>query len=52
MVSILKKYKIRTFVLSNGIPLTPDKTDLIKENADTRIGVCLNTPAFDRETWS
>jgi hypothetical protein len=51
MVSILRKYKIRTFVLSNGIPLTPDKTDIIRENADTIVGVCLNTPAFDRDTW-
>lgn len=52
MVAVLKKYKVRTFVLSNGIPLTPEKTDIIKANTDTIIGICLNTPAFDRETWS
>jgi hypothetical protein len=39
-------------VLSNGIPLTPEKVDILKEYQDVLSGICLNTPAFDAETWS
>jgi hypothetical protein len=39
-------------VLTNGVPLTPDKVDIIKKYQDTISGICLNTPAFDAETWS
>jgi len=52
MIAVLKKYNVKTFVLSNGIPLTPDKTDIIKANTDTILGICLNTPAFERDIWS
>ena len=52
MVKILKKYNIKTYVLTNGVPLTPEKTDIIKANTDTVVGICLNVPAFEREIWS
>jgi hypothetical protein len=39
-------------VLSNGIPLTPEKVDILKQYQDCLSGICLNTPAFDAETWS
>lgn len=52
MVQVLKKYKIKTYILSNGLPLTPEKTDFIKLNLDTVLGICLNIPAFERETWT
>lgn len=52
MVQVLKKYNIKTFVLTNGIPLTPEKTDIIKQNTDTVVGICLNVPAFEKEIWS
>lgn len=52
MIAVLRKYGIKTYVLSNGVPLTPAKTDLIAQNTDVVVGVCLNVPAFEREIWS
>lgn len=52
MIQVLKKYNIKTYVLTNGIPLTPEKTDIIKQNTDTVVGICLNVPAFEKEIWS
>jgi hypothetical protein len=39
-------------VLSNGIPLTPEKVDLIIKYKGVVNGICLNTPGFDAEIWS
>lgn len=52
LLKLCRKYKLVTMVLSNGIPLTPDRVDLLKEYQDVLSGICLNTPAFDAETWS
>lgn len=52
LVHIFKKYNIRTYVLSNGVPLTPEKTDFIEKHQDTVVGICLNIPAFERDIWS
>ena len=52
ILKICRKYKLVTMVLSNGIPLTPEKVDILKEYQDCLSGICLNTPAFDAETWS
>lgn len=52
MFEVLRKYGLRTLILSNGIALSKDKVDLIKEYNDI-IGeqVCLNISAFERERW-
>jgi len=52
MCEILRKYKIKTYVLTNGIPLTREKTDLIKKYTDVVVGICLNVPAFEEDIWS
>ena len=52
MLELCRKYKLYTLVLSNGTTLTPEKTDLIKSYPDVINGICLNTPAFEAETWS
>ncbi len=52
LLKICRKYKLITMILSNGIPLTPDKIDLLQEYEDVLSGICLNIPAFDAETWS
>jgi MoaA/NifB/PqqE/SkfB family radical SAM enzyme len=52
MIEVLRKYNIKTYVLTNGIPLTPEKTDIIKKNLDIIVGICLNVPAFEKEIWS
>ncbi len=51
MVHTLKRYGIKTYVLSNGIPLTPERVDFIRANTDTVVGICLNIPAFERDLW-
>lgn len=52
LLKICQEYKLTFMILSNGVPLTPDKVDLIKKYADVINGICLNIPAFDSETWS
>lgn len=52
MFSTLRRYKIKTYVLTNGIPLTPERTDLISENKDVVVGICFNVPAFEPALWA
>jgi MoaA/NifB/PqqE/SkfB family radical SAM enzyme len=49
---LMRKYKLKTFVLSNGISLSREKTDLIKDYLDVVAQVGLNIPAFERELWA
>ena len=51
LLKICKKYQTSIVLLSNGVPLTKEKIDLIKQyNVVSKI--TLNVPAFDSETWS
>lgn len=52
LLKICKEYNLCFMVLSNGIPLTPERVDLIVKYKGVVNGICLNTPAFDAETWS
>lgn len=52
MLKLCKKYKLHTLVLTNGVPMTPEKTDLIKQYPEVITGVCFNTPAFEADIWS
>ena len=52
MLKLCKKYKLHTLVLTNGVPMTPEKTDLIKQYPEVITGVCFNTPAFEADVWS
>ena len=52
MLDILREYKLGTMVLTNGIPLTKDKTDLIKEYLDVVHAIHFNVPSSEPETWS
>ena len=52
LLELCRKYKLYTLILSNGTTLTPERTDLIKKYPDVIVGICLNTPAFEPETWS
>lgn len=51
-LQICRKYRLCTMVLTNGVPLTKEKVDLIAEYRDVINGICLNVPAFEAETWS
>lgn len=52
MLKLCKKYRLHTLVLTNGVPMTPEKTDLIKQYPEVITGVCFNTPAFEADVWS
>lgn len=52
LLKICQEYKLCFMVLSNGIPLTPEKVDLLVKYRGVVNGICLNIPAFDPETWS
>lgn len=52
LLKLCRELKLCIVVLSNGIPLTKDKVDLISEYKDVVNKVCLNIPAFEAETWS
>lgn len=52
MLKICKKYDLFISILSNGLNLTPEKTDLIKKYEDQVCGFSLNIPGFEPEIWS
>lgn len=52
LLKICQEYRLCFMVLSNGIPLTPERTDLIVKYKGVVNGICLNIPAFDAETWN
>jgi MoaA/NifB/PqqE/SkfB family radical SAM enzyme len=52
LLQLCQKYSLCFMVLSNGIPLTPERVDLIVKYKGVVNGICLNVPAFEAETWS
>lgn len=52
LLKICQEYRLVFMVLSNGIPLTPERVDLLVKYKGVVNGICLNIPAFDAETWS
>lgn len=53
LLELARKYRgLHTFILSNGVNLTKDKVDLIKEYKDVVVHIGLNIPAFTKELWS
>jgi MoaA/NifB/PqqE/SkfB family radical SAM enzyme len=52
LLKICQEYKLSFMVLSNGVPLTPEKIDLIVKYKGVVNGICLNIPAFEPDVWS
>lgn len=52
MLDLYRKYKFKTYILTNGVALKKDKVDLMLEYSDVVDGILLNVPAADPETWS
>lgn len=52
MLAIFRKHRFATSILTNGTPLTPEKTDLILANQDVVWGITLNVPALDEADWA
>jgi MoaA/NifB/PqqE/SkfB family radical SAM enzyme len=51
LIPVFRKHGLATMILSNGTPLTPQKTDLILANPDVFWGTTLNIPALERDDW-
>ena len=52
MLDLHRKYNIKMYVFSNGLNLTPEKTELIKEYSDVVTDVLLNIPSIEKTQWS
>ncbi len=52
LLASLRKHQLMTVILSNGVPLTPQRTDLLAKYPDVVTGICLNIPAFTAELWA
>lgn len=52
MLELHRKYNIKMYLFSNGVNLTPGKSDLIKTYRDVVTDIILNVPAIEREQWS
>ncbi len=52
MIPVFRRYGFATMILSNGTPLTPEKTDLVLANPDVFWGITLNVPALERGDWA
>lgn len=52
MLGLFRCYGFQTIVLTNGTPLTPAKTDIIKQYKDVVYGICFNIPESDPALWS
>jgi len=52
LLQICEKYDLKCTICSNGIPLTPDRVDLIEKYQNSIDEIILNVPAYDAETWS
>jgi MoaA/NifB/PqqE/SkfB family radical SAM enzyme len=52
MLELHRKYNIGIGIYSNGMNLTKEKTDLIKEYKDVVGQVMLNVPALNAKQWS
>jgi MoaA/NifB/PqqE/SkfB family radical SAM enzyme len=52
MLDLFRKYSFKTMILTNGTPLTKERTDLIKSYSDVVYGICFNTPSSDSRRWA
>lgn len=52
LLELARKYNLRTYILSNGVNLTRDKVDLLREYKDVVPHIGLNIPAFEPELWA
>ena len=49
---LLQKHKLSVMILSNGLSLTKEKTDMLLKYRHVVSGLCLNIPVFEKELWS
>ena len=51
MLALFEKYRFYLPLLTNGVPLTPDKIDIIKKYEKVVLGVHVNMPAGNAEDY-
>jgi MoaA/NifB/PqqE/SkfB family radical SAM enzyme len=52
MLELYRKYKFKTYILTNGISLNKSRVNIMLKYPDVVQGILLNIPASDEETWS
>lgn len=52
MLQVFREYSVGTMVLTNGISLTPEKTDILTKYKDVVLGLHFNVPSANAESWS
>jgi hypothetical protein len=52
MFDLYRKYGFKINVLSNGIALSPEKADILKNNLDCINEILLNVPSIDKDRWA
>lgn len=52
MLQIMCKHGFRTIILSNGLLMDRNKTDLMNEYSEAIYGICLNIPAINPGLWA
>lgn len=51
MLDLFRKYNFKTMILTNGIPLTPNRIEIISRYLDVVTGICFNIPSSEAEEW-
>jgi hypothetical protein len=52
MLEVFRKYNMTTMVLTNGVPLTKSKVDIINKYRDVVLAIHFNIPSHEAEKWS
>lgn len=52
MLELLREFGFWANVMSNGVNLTPEKTDLIEKYQDVIVYIGLNIPAYEKSLWA
>lgn len=50
-LDLLRHFKLKTIILTNGTNLIPEKYDMIGQYPDIVCGINLNTPAISEDQW-
>lgn len=52
MLELFREFGLWTNVMSNGVNLTPEKTDIINKYQDVVVYIGLNVPAYEKKLWA
>ena len=52
LMELCRKYGFKTYLMSNGVSLTKQRVDTIKQYSDVVVHLGLNIPAFEKDLWA